>query len=218
VKLDAGPVVVAGALVVGLLAGEHAGPAHATNTLAVGAGITVASLVTARWPRVVLAAVGIALLGSASMQRALDGRERSALTTMRDARTTVQLHGTVADDPDANRFSTAVVVRVEPAHRLVLVKATGRAADELRVVAMGDLVTVSGRLEPLDGFDARLRWRHVVARLADVRLDAFAPPANPLYRVANAVRSAILRGTTALAPRPRAVRRVRTGRHSRPHR
>jgi competence protein ComEC len=64
---------------------------------------------------------------------------------------------------------------------------------------------LTGRLEPLDGFDARLRWRHVVARLADVRLDRFAPPNSPLLRVANAVRSTILRGTTALAPRDRAL-------------
>jgi competence protein ComEC len=115
------------------------------------------------------------------------------------------LDGTVVDDPDGTRFATTVLVRVERMRRIVLVRTTGRAAGELRVVEMGDHVRVAGRLEPLDGFDARLRWRHAAARLADARLEGFHGPTAPLVRTAAALRSTILRGTRALAPPDRAL-------------
>src|SRR4051812_18430869 len=148
---------------------------------------------------------GLALLGSMSMQRALNGMAHSRLTPLRDRHASIVVRGTVADDPDGPRFSTDVLVRVAGAHRTVLVQASGRNAGELRVLEMGDRVTLAGRLEPLDGFDSRLRWRHVVARLADARLQAFDTPSVPLLRAANAMRSTVLRGTDALRPSDRAL-------------
>ncbi|MDQ1519740.1 MAG: competence protein ComEC, partial [Actinomycetota bacterium] len=211
------PVVGAVAVVGGIMLGEHAGPSHAAGALAVAVLGLVAALLVYRWPRVVLVALALAFLGCASMQRALDGREHSPLVAMRDGHASVVVRGTIADDPAGPRFSTKVLVRAAtiapaadprqriPLHRIVLVRATGRQADEMRVVAMGDHVELSGRLEALDGFDARLRWRHVTARLVDARLEAFHGPTAPLLRAAELVRSTTLRGTTALAAEDRAL-------------
>lgn len=214
-RADAGPVVVALALAVGIVAGERAGPGAATALLVVGACLAAVAFAVRRWPRVVLAALAFGCLGHTAMQRALDGLERSAISDITNGSEQVVVHGTVADDPDGTRFATSVTVRVAsiarggaapvPLHRLVLVRASGTDANELRVVAMGDVVTISGRLEALDGYDARARWRHVVARVVDARLDAFGPPNALLARASNAVRSVVLRGTRALPPEQRAL-------------
>jgi hypothetical protein len=214
-KVDAGPVIATLALVAGIVTGERAGAAAATACLVAGLVAGGLAFAVRQWPRAVLAALAFVLLGHGAMQRALDGLEHSPLGDLRVGSDQVVVRGTAADDPDGTRFSTSVTVRVAtivrgddhamPLHRLLLVKASGREANELRVVAMGDTVTVAGRLEPLDGFDARARWRHVVARVVDARLQEFDAPTGLLARAANGTRSTVLRGTRALPPDQRAL-------------
>src|SRR4051812_17017523 len=113
---DAGPFCTALALVAGILAGEHAaeqaGGGGGAMALLVGSAAGGASLLVVRRPRVALAMIGFALLGCGSMQRALDGLQHSRIAVLRDEGASVVVRGTVADDPDGPRFSTALLVRV----------------------------------------------------------------------------------------------------------
>lgn len=216
-RIEAGPIAGALAAAAGIIAGQRAGAAAAAGVLGVGAAFVAAALLVSARVRAAVACVGIALLGQGLMQRALDGIDSGPLVEWRDARTSIVVRGTVADDAEGNRFSASVLVRVaqgasarDPTRRVVLrrtvvVRATGREASALRVLTAGDRVVVSGRAEPIDGFDARLRWRHVAARLADARVEQYAPPASLLARAAGIVRSTTMRGTSALAPTDRAV-------------
>ncbi|MCU1430332.1 MAG: ComEC/Rec2-related protein [Actinomycetia bacterium] len=216
-RVEPGPLLALAALVAGILAGQHAAPASAVPLLIVGAACLAMSLTATGWRRLALGVVACSLLGSAVMQRSLDGMAHSSLIGARDAGEFVVVRGTVAADPDGMRFRTDVVVRVSafavernrrpaiPVHRLVVVRASGREAGTLRLLTMGDHVSLSGRLEPLVGFDTRLQWRHVTARLVDVRLEALHPATSPLLRVANSLRDATLRGSAGLGSTDRAL-------------
>ena len=108
------PLVALGALVGGILGGEAAGPADATGVLVAGViGVVAALCVRAGVVRTAVVALGLALLGAAVMQRSLHGIAVSplvaAVTTHADAR----VAATLVDDPDASRFDTRVLVRVD---------------------------------------------------------------------------------------------------------
>jgi competence protein ComEC len=213
--LDLGPVAAVAAVVAGVLAAGRAGPGPAVfvllGAIAFGA-VGVASRANAR-----PALVGIALLlgGFACMQRAENGMAFPRRLPAPASRAYVSVRGEVASDPDGPSYSTDLLLRAsvltpdrggpQPLQRLVLIRATSADAETLRILATGDRVTVSGRLEPLDGYDARLRWRHVVARVVEARLDAMQPPSSPLFRVANGFRDATIRGAAGLAPNDRAL-------------
>jgi competence protein ComEC len=206
-RRDAGPVLALAGLVAGLLAGEHAGPAAAPLALAAGVcGLAGAWAVDGR-ARVVVAALALALLGAASMQRALDGLERHDLAAAVAREETVTLRGALVSDPDGARFGADTRLRVDGAHRIVLVRASGDDATRIRVLAAGDRVEVIGRVEPVPahGFDARWKWEHAVAIVRDAEVRSFTPPAGGLAAVANRVRDVVLRGTEPLDADARAL-------------
>jgi len=206
---DRGVLVALGALIAGILAGEHTGPAPATATLVVGSvGLVAAWFVDARG-RLALAAIALVLIGAAQTQRALDGQAHSGLSDAIARREQVTVAGVLADDPQSGRFDTDALVRVAVAgggHRTLLAVATGDDALRLRVLEASDRVVLAGRLAPLhpDRFDGRARWRHAVGRLDGAQLLELRP-ATGVFRLANDVRALVLRGTAPLTPTPRAL-------------
>jgi competence protein ComEC len=174
-------------------------------------GATAALLMPRGPTRLAVAVIAVSLLGVACMQRALDGLAHSPLTAPRDARDSAKIDATLVDDPDGGNYSARVLVRVgeldgRPAgSRTVLVTAGGDTAGRLRLLEAGDDVQLSGWLQPLSGYDARLRWRHTVARFGAVELLAFGPTRSPLHRTANALRGRVLAGGRHLPATERAL-------------
>jgi competence protein ComEC len=193
-------------------AGEHLGPGPASVVLVFGIAGAVTALLLRRGPaRVTVGIVAVALLGMASMQRALNGLEHSPLTVVRDARAAATIGATLVGDPEGEQYNARVLARVErldnrPAgSRTVLVTAGGEAASRLRLLETGDEVALSGWLQPLSGYDIRLRWRHAVAHFDAVEVLAFEPGRSPLHRAANALRERVLAGGRHLPATERAL-------------
>jgi len=181
--------------------------------------------VVARGPRVRLGLVLVALAfaGVALERRALDGLVHWPLAGATQLRADVVLRATLVDDPDGTRWATHVLARVDSArvvksreggarepgfiqvHRTVLVVAEGDAVGRVAVLAAGDGVVLRGWLRPLEGYDERLRWHHVVATMAATDLLDASGPASPLADVANRARGVVLRGTDALPATERAL-------------
>ena len=213
-KFEPGPLVAVAAVVVGILAGQRAGPGAAPFLLLVG-GIALLGAVRAAGPRrAALAAVGIAVLACACTQRSLNGEARSPLAALATRAPIVTVSGTLVSDPNGPAYLTSALLRVrhvigrgarKDVDGRVLVRATGTDAGEWRVLAEGDGVTATGVLRPLEGRDRDQRWRHAVASFTDARLSNFAAPRAPPFVVANAVRSVVLRGCSALDPVDRAL-------------
>ncbi|MGH8977005.1 MAG: ComEC/Rec2 family competence protein [Acidimicrobiia bacterium] len=206
-RRDVGPLIGLGALVAGVLFGQHAGANSASGALLAG-GLALAAAWFVDGPaRVAVAAVALALLGSASMQRALDGLEHHELVGAVARGETVALGGVLVSDPDGQRFGADALVRIDGVERIVLARASGDDAGRLRVLAAGDHVDIVGRLEPLPrtGFDARVKWDHVVAIVSDTEIRAFTPPQRSLAAVANHAREVVLRGTGPLDAEARAL-------------
>lgn len=174
-------------------------------------GAAVALLIPRGPKRLAVGIIAVALLGMASMQRALDGLEHSPLTAPRDARAAATIAATLVDDPEGGQYSARMLVRVNridrrPAgSRTALVTAGGDTAGRLRLLEAGDGVELSGWLQPLSGYDTRLRWRHAVARFDAVELLAFEPARSPLHRTANALRGRVLAGGRHLPETERAL-------------
>ena len=199
-------------MVAGARLGEQLGPAPAIPLLVAGLLGAIAALFLAKRPaRLALVVVAVATLATASMQRALDGQAHSPLTAPRDARAAATITATLTDDPDGGPYNARVLARVtridgrSAGGRTVLVTAGGDAAGKLRLLESGDEVKVSGWLQPLTGYDARLRWRHAVASFDAVELRAFEPARSPLHRTANFLRARVLAGGRHLAPTERAL-------------
>ena len=203
----AGPLLGLGATVAGILVGERLGAAAAGLALGAGGFAAAAAWLLAGTSRRVVAAVALLLLGTAVMQRALDGLQSGTIATAITGHEQVQLRGALVSDPDGQRFGASAYVRVAGVDRIVLAKASGDDAGRLRVLEAGDRVELAGRLVavPVSGFDARARWSHASALLVETRVVAFAPADGPLARVANGMRAAILRGTKPLVPTSRAL-------------
>jgi len=220
----AGAYFASGVVVVGIVVGEVLGPSSASSTLA-GVGGLVVLAVLVRGPRVRLGLVLVALAftGCAVERRALDGLVHWPLARAAQLRADVVLRATLVDDPDGTRWATHVLARVDsarivspqrrgnrepgfvPVHRTVLVAAEGDAVGRVAVLAAGDGVVLRGWLRPLEGFDERLRWHHVVATIAATDLLDASGPASPLADVANRARGLVLRGTDALPATERAL-------------
>lgn len=156
-----------------------------------------------------LALVAIALLGVATMQRALDGTAHSPITRPRDTRAGATVTATLVNDPDAEQYTARVLARVTRigdlpgGSRTVLVTASGDVAGRLRLAEAGDEVRVSGWLAPLTGYDTRFRWKHAVARFDAVELRDFVPARSPLLAMANRARDRVLAGSRRLPPTER---------------
>jgi len=213
------PAAVAAATFVGTVVGERAGPGPAGVPAAAGLALGGMALLWAlrhpvrpgRRPGWAAAAVPIAccLLATAATQRALHGLVRSPVAGPVEARVDARLRATLAQDPGGRRFAAWAVARASSftgpdgrsraaGGRLVKLRATGDAASRLAVLAAGDRVEVEGWFEPADGYDARLRWKHVAGRFRVRRLLAFSGPSSPLDRVANALRARVLAGGASL--------------------
>lgn len=199
-------------MVVGARLGEQLGPGPAIALLVSGLLGAIAALFLPRRPaRLALAVAAVAVLATASTQRALDGQAHSPLTALRDARAAATITATLTDDPDGGQYNASVLARVSrvggrsAGARTVLVSAGGDAAGKLRLLESGDEVEVSGWLQPLSGYDERLRWRHAVASFDAVELRTFDPARSPLHRTANFLRARVLAGGRHLAPTERAL-------------
>lgn len=212
----AGPAAALVALVAGILVGGARGGAHAGPVLVGGALAAIVALAARRGPaRLFASMMACALLGTACMQRAVHGLERSPFTTAITERRDVVVRATLVDDPDATRWSARVLVRVgwwatggaarDPGGRRLLATASGTAAARLALLETGEGAHVRGWLAPLDGFDRRERWRHAVGELHVTEITGVDRTRAPLDRVANAARRVVLAGSDALAPVERAV-------------
>jgi competence protein ComEC len=161
--------------------------------------------------RVAAGTLAVFVVGAASMQRALNGIERSPLSTAIESRASATISAELVEDPEGGPYSARVVARVTALDghgaggRRVLVTANGGVAARLRLLEAGDRVALAGWFRPLDGLDARLRWRHIVARLDASELRDFHPPPSSLYRFANALRGRVVAGGAHLPPTERAL-------------
>lgn len=198
-----GPGLVCGAVLVGIVLGERAGPSPARVPLGLAILLLAASVGCARAGR---GGAGLACLcvagllgGGAVTARALDGQVGSPLAGAVEQRAGAVVDATLTDDPDATRFAARALARVRD--RTVVVTASGDAASRLAVLRAGDRVRLRGYVRPLDGFEARARWQHAVGTFAAQDLLGFGPPASPLMRGANWLRDRVLAGT-ARVPEP----------------
>ena len=210
--LPVAPLVALGALVGGILAGEAAGPSAATATLLVGvAGLALAAVVRVRVVRTAVVALALVALGAAVMQRALHGLEVSPLTRAVAAHDNVRVAATLVDDPDARRFDTSVLARVDAfdgrsgGGRRVLLTASGDVAMQLRILSAGESVVLRGWCTELEGFDVRWRWKHAVAELRVTEIVGARRAHAPLDRAANQLRDLVLAGSKHLQPVDRAL-------------
>lgn len=201
-----------GALVAGILGGDHLGAGPGRLVLLAALTALGAAFVR-RGTRVGIACavVATALLGGAVEQRALHGLAVSPLRAIADRHTSGEAVMTLAEDPDGPQYQSAAVARVatfagrDAGGRSVLAIASGDNLSALSVLDAGDRIRARGTLEPLTGYATRSRWRHAVGQFRIDDVIAVARPDSPWYRVANAARRAVLRGTTVLPATPRAL-------------
>jgi competence protein ComEC len=206
------PIVVLAAVVLGIFAGEVAGPDAGTWPLGFALLLLAATLcVRRRGARLALVVLALSLCGVAVMQRALHGLAVSplsgAITRPADARVVA----TLVADPDAFRFDARALARVSSVDgrsaggRRVLITASGDVAGHLQLLSAGESVVVRGWFTELEGFDARWRWKHAVGELHATDVLGVAAAHAPLDRVANELRAFVLAGSQHLAPADRAV-------------
>ena len=118
---------------------------------------------------------------------------------------------TLVDDPDAGRFDTRVLVRVDSfdgraaGGRRVLVTGSGDVAGQLRILSAGESVVLRGWCTELEGFDLRWRWKHAVGEVHATEIVGVGPARAPLDRAANGLRRLVLAGSTHLQPVDRAL-------------
>jgi len=217
--LRIGPGIVLGAVVVGVLFGERAGPSAAGVVLASAFVAFGLSLATRGALGFILLCIAAVCAGSACTSRALHGLTQSPLDTAVERREGGVVDVTLVDDPVADRFSTRVLARVRwvrpeqsaaaarhsGGNRTVAIDATDDAAGRLGVLQAGDEVRLVGYFRPLDPFEARLRWRHAVGAFAAHDLTRMHGASSPLLRVANAVRTRVLAGHQAVPEPQRAL-------------
>jgi competence protein ComEC len=206
--------VLAGVLVGGRPEVDPRTPVLLAATLAVVSGVLA---VTARRRSAgAVALLGLSFLGVGASARATDGLERSPLRGPISERARGTLTGAVVGDPVAGAWRVAVTVRSDvwagdrsrrraAGTRSVLVVAAPAEASRFRALVAGDRVAVRGRLGPLDGYDARLRWRHIVGRLDGAGLVDLAPARAPVLRAANGLRTLVARGGAGLPARERGL-------------
>ncbi|MSO78212.1 MAG: ComEC family competence protein [Acidimicrobiia bacterium] len=216
------PLAVLGSLLAGILIGERFGPSAAVGVIVAGLSVGVIAALLRRSPtRSVLALLAVVLTGCALTQRAEHGRVQWPLAEAVVERADGTITASLVDDPDGTRFTTNALVRIERGRlvdpesrdagwrdaggRTVLVTATDDAAPRLALLDAGDRVTLRGWFRPLDGFDERSRWRHAVAEFAATGFLDFEAPGATHMRVANTIRSVVLRGNDALPPTERAL-------------
>jgi competence protein ComEC len=201
---DAAAALVAVGVVLGAVVGEHAGPSPGGWSLlgAVVAGGLAAVIVPGRG-RMLLGLAAVGFLSAALTQRALDGLDGPA-TALASREPSVVATVRLVEDPRSGRWSARAMAEMKSG-TLVAVVARGAAAPRLRLMSAGETAVLQGRLRPLAGGERRLRWRHAAVVLAADDLLGASPPASPLMRVANRLRSLVLSGTRRLPDTPAAL-------------
>lgn len=214
-RVEAGPVLAAGAVFVGARLGEHlhwaAGPAAA---LVLIAGLPVVALLLSalrpwRWWRAAAGFVCIGALGAVAMARAVSGLGGAAARlAAEEAEATVAVR--LAADPQGRWTGVRVPARLESgtgaaAGGTVLVVARPPAAERLRLLEAGESAVLTGRFRPLEGGEQRWRWRHVGAVFEAVDLIGAGPARPVILRWANGLRRRVLAGGEALGPTDRAL-------------
>ena len=207
------PLAGLGAVIVGILAGQGAGPGPAILLLTGGAVLALVAIgaALARRPR-----RGTRRRARAPRRRGdAAGRARTRGVAARpcrgEARRRARIAATLVDDPDARRFDASALVRVDALDgrsaggRRVLVTASGDVAGHLRLLSAGESVVLDGWFAELEGFDARWHWKHAVAEFHATDVLAARPASAPLARVANDLRGAVLAGSEHLPPTERAL-------------
>ena len=197
-RRDIGPLVALAAVVAGLLLGERAGGAPARFALGAGVGRPRRRVARRRhrrassWPR-----SRSGLLGTAVMQRALDGLERNPLVAAAERGEPATLRGVLVSDPDGQRFGADALVRVDgvaphrarPGHRH-----RRRPAPCPRRGRPRRAQRATSRRCRGTGFDARARWSHAVAILEGTEVLAFrAADAAASRSLPNHARELVLR-------------------------
>lgn len=115
-----GPWCLAGAVVCGVVAGEHVGSVVSATLLGLAASVVVGVHAATRSPRsgrvrrwlMVLTLVGVASCAAGRARGALDDLERSPLRALVAERADVTVTGALAEDPQGSRFATRALVRV----------------------------------------------------------------------------------------------------------
>ncbi|MFM8303017.1 MAG: ComEC/Rec2 family competence protein [Actinomycetota bacterium] len=204
----AGPTLVLGAVVLGVLGAECAGPAGAVPAMALAGGATLAAAWCAASARgrlaLALGLVASVAAGGAVMARALDGLAHSPLTGPVLRRADARADVTLTADPDATRFASHTLGRVDRADlsggrtvgggRIVVVEGSGDAAARLAVLHAGDRVRLRGYFRPLGPFEARSRWKHAVGGFVAHEVVDVWSPGSPLLWLANWLRARVLAG------------------------
>jgi competence protein ComEC len=215
-RVSLGPFFILAAVVLGITIGATRNGAGYGAFIAV-ACLLVGGLIAPRWLHTPIACVAFMVLSSALTARSMNGLVSSPLSEPVRSRSAGTLLGAVVGDPDVSLFSTQVLVRAEgwvnastgevasAGERSVLVRASADDAVRLRSLDAGDRVALSGHLSPLDGYDKRWRWRHVVAQLDGARLTDLAKGRAPLLSTANWVRALVARGGRGMPARERGV-------------
>ncbi len=199
------PVAATGALVVGIALGERR--PWAGGLVVVGiAGFATAWFVRGR-RRVTLALVAAVVLGTGLGARAAGARVWPVAGWPPSP---VVLEGIVDDEPRGHPFATSIVIaaaRIDgrPLRRTVAVRASGRESLRLRVVRLGDRVTVRGTLTSLDPADRVALAAGAAATLEEAEIVAFEPARAPHLLVGDRLRSRIERGASALPAADRAL-------------
>ena len=232
-RVPLGPFVILGAVVIGVFLGTNR-PGNGVGAMIASGCLFLGVLISPRWLHMPIAIVAFIALSFALTARSMNGLELSPLSEPVKNRSSGTLVGAVVGDPDVSLFSTQVVVRAEgwlespkrqvgsavasagfgepsrlaplnAGKRSVLVRASAEDAVRLRSLDAGDRVALSGHLSPLEGYDKRWRWRHVVAQLDGARLTDLARGRAPLISTANWVRALVARGGAGMPARERGV-------------
>ncbi len=152
------------------------------------------------WGELVLGAAVVALVGTIAF--VLSQRANAGLEWPRAERDALRSHATWASlvrDPEPTRFGVRVELRIHGRH--VLAAANGPPGWSLLRHSAGERISVIGTLRPIaEPIPAWLRARHVGARFTIRQILALRPGPRP-WRLANALRSLLLRGGRVLPRR-----------------
>jgi competence protein ComEC len=210
VRTEFGPVLAAGAVVVGARTGEHLlWAARPVVALVVGAGPALLTVGAARRARRAAGLACLAALAAVSMARAVAGLDGPAARLAAgdvEAPAVVRLAG----DPQGRWNQVRVPARLEGldgrrGRGTVLVVATEAAAGRLRLLEAGESAGLVGRFRALEAAEGQWRWRHVAAVYEAHDLVAAGPAMPVLLRSANALRARVLAGGESLGQTDRAL-------------